>query len=825
MALPEPTAVALQLPADVGPPASVRRTVGEIASALKEANEKKVREGLAPVPTHLRAVISRAHPTRLALLAEVDKWSRGHASETGVGFFAVKLDTWRFQAKNRGYGGYLRCRVKGCSWHLKIEQAEDDSICVYDHQLVHSEGGHNPLEATRAEVAATPGFNHIPEELRTIAELAHRAGCNPRKVERMLDVAAAGSGIIKSWDYATVYNHLRVIDGPKDMDARGLVDWLNEREKRHGLRYDIFTDADNAIERVFFEVPGALEWQQRNFNVVLYDTTFGTNGYGLKLGCFTGIDGEGKTILLAVSLVKFEDTSSFAWAFRHFSEVMVLGENESSWHPDVLFTDSDPAMTAAADHVWPKPTAHLLCSYHIGQNLKTHAVQLFPGAANNAKRREFEELFHGFLSRRGTAADAASFESDWREMLQKVDAVTRCPWGLPDEFYDACEDEELDQCKTALQTSFEDEDRAKTIEFERLAKKGRKTAAHLGWLWLQSMYRRRERWGKAFVMKHFTAGTFSTQRSESWHAALKDFMSKTVRLVHLCQEIEAKRQHMTEASVVEAIRKRNRLSLSRDDGGHNKLLDGMQSKLTSKAFQTLKGLIEKAGMYAVSVSKFTLGGAEGNAMFDVASRDGETYHCSLRGCGCQAPRNMGLPCEHQLAILICEQKWEIPGELIHALWRIPTLAEQKERAELLEAHRKIFSKSGKKKRSCSEVARAQNVLDKAEARQLVFATVRKLADVVEADPSVLTSVVSGIEELTLQAETAIRLKRGEARRKKKAPEMVWARAGAPPATGSADGDDAKVDIPTFGVPAEEIRNPVHVAPPGRMQRARKRPGV
>ena len=777
------------------------------------------------MPKHLDEVISRSYPSRETLLAAVNGWSREHAPETGVGFFGVKLQTWRMTGRKRGCSGYVKCRVQKCPWNLMIEESQDGSVCVYDHQLVHSEEGHNPPEATRAEVAATPGFYQIPDELRTIAELAHRAGCNPRKVERMLDVAAAGMGIIKSWDYATVYNHLRVIDGPKDMDARGLVDWLTEREKRHGLRFQIYTDADNAIERVFFEVPGALEWQQRNFNVVLYDTTFGTNGYGLKLGCFTGIDGEGKTILLAASLVKFEDTSSFAWAFQLFSEVMVLGENESSWHPDVLYTDSDPAMSAAADHVWPKPTAHLLCSFHISQNLKTHAAQLFPGAVNNAKRLEFLELFHGFLSRRGTAADAASFESDWREMLQKVDAVTPCPWGLPDEFYDACEDEELDQCKTALQASFEDEDRAKTIEFERLAKKGRKTAAHLGWLWLQSMYRRRERWGKAFVMKHFTAGTFSTQRSESWHGALKDFMSKTVRLVHLCQEIEAKREHMTEASVVDAIKKRNRLSLARDDGGNNKLLDGMQSKLTSKAFQTLKELIEKAGMYAVSVSKFNLGGAEGNAMFDVASRDGKTYHCSLAGCGCQAPRNMGLPCEHQLAILIREQKWEIPHHLIHTLWRIPTLAEQKERAELLEAQRRIFSK-GKKKRSTSEVARAQNVLDKAEARQLVFATVRKLADVVEADPSVLTSVVSGIEELTLKAETAIRLKRGEARRRKKAPEMVGARAGAPPATGSTDGDETKVDdIPTFGVPAEEIRNPVHVAPRGRMQRARKRPGV
>ena len=122
------------------------------------------------------------------------------------------------------------------------------------------------------------------------------------------------------------------------------------------------------------------------------------------------------------------------------------------------------------------------------------------------------------------------------------------------------------------------------------------------------------------------------------------------------------------------------------------------------------------------------------------------------------------------------------------------------------------------------MARAQNGFDKAEARYLVYAAVRKLADVVGADPSVLASVVSGIEELTLQAETAIRLKCSEARRRK-TPGLGGARAGAPPATESADGDEPKMEIPTFGVPAADIRNPVHVASPGRMQRARKRPAV
>ena len=55
MALPEPNAAALQSPANVAPPVSARRTVSEIACALKEANEKKVAAGLALVPTHLNA--------------------------------------------------------------------------------------------------------------------------------------------------------------------------------------------------------------------------------------------------------------------------------------------------------------------------------------------------------------------------------------------------------------------------------------------------------------------------------------------------------------------------------------------------------------------------------------------------------------------------------------------------------------------------------------------------------------------------------------------------------------------------------------------------
>ena len=49
----------------------------------------------------------------------------------------------------------------------------------------------------------------------------------------------------------------------------------------------------------------------------VHDTTHKTNGYRMKLG-MCSMDGEGHTIVLAVSLLKYEDAVSFAWAFFFF---------------------------------------------------------------------------------------------------------------------------------------------------------------------------------------------------------------------------------------------------------------------------------------------------------------------------------------------------------------------------------------------------------------------------------------------------------------------------------------------------------------------------
>mmetsp|Transcript_10471 Transcript_10471/g.21525 ORF Transcript_10471/g.21525 Transcript_10471/m.21525 type:complete len:100 (-) Transcript_10471:1137-1436(-) len=95
--------------------------------------------------------------------------------------------------------------------------------------------------------------------------------------------------------------------------------------------------------------------------VVLYDTTYGTNRYRLQLGLVTSIAPSGHTAIIAISLVADQTAETFQWVFRQFAEM--IGSE-----PDVLITDGDRAMAAAAEEEWVR-TKHLLCCWHVAKNV------------------------------------------------------------------------------------------------------------------------------------------------------------------------------------------------------------------------------------------------------------------------------------------------------------------------------------------------------------------------------------------------------------------------------------------------------------------------
>ena len=91
-----------------------------------------------------------------------------------------------------------------------------------------------------------------------------------------------------------------------------------------------------------------------------------TNRYEMALSLFVGIDNNFKTRVLAQALTKYETQADYNWILQ----CTLKATNNLS--PVILYTDGDPAMLAAVQVVYPQ-TRHLLCIYHITENVKKKA--------------------------------------------------------------------------------------------------------------------------------------------------------------------------------------------------------------------------------------------------------------------------------------------------------------------------------------------------------------------------------------------------------------------------------------------------------------------
>ena len=180
-----------------------------------------------------------------------------------------------------------------------------------------------------------------------------------------------------------IYNKYKLSAEDKMMDASNLYAWLEERKEASSY-VNAHVNQACQLERIFYILDGTLDlWAiAPNNNIALYDTTANTNRAAMKLGCGTTVDKNGKTRLLFVSLLVYQDADSFQWVFE---------QALTAFHtpPRVIFTDSDKAMSKAIAIVWPQETGtiHMLCTWHMSKN---HFTNMKPTAG---------KAWHGFLRR------------------------------------------------------------------------------------------------------------------------------------------------------------------------------------------------------------------------------------------------------------------------------------------------------------------------------------------------------------------------------------------------------------------------------------------
>ncbi|KAK2662215.1 hypothetical protein Ddye_000789 [Dipteronia dyeriana] len=97
------------------------------------------------------------------------------------------------------------------------------------------------------------------------------------------------------------------------------------------------TSMADANSRVAYEIYG---------DVVVFDTTYNTNRYGMVFAPLIGVNNHGQTIVYACAFLSDETTDSLVWLFEQFKKAMPGGA------PKMIITDQDLAMTKAISEVF-----------------------------------------------------------------------------------------------------------------------------------------------------------------------------------------------------------------------------------------------------------------------------------------------------------------------------------------------------------------------------------------------------------------------------------------------------------------------------------------
>ena len=267
-------------------------------------------------------------------------------------------------------------------------------------------------------------------------------------------------------------------------DAQLFSERLRERERCTGCAHELKLSLSNELVAAFWVADGGAErWAAlRDAKVVLYDTKHGTNKYRCKLGCWTSVDENGDTRIIAFSLVdEGESKESFTWAFQQFAKHLSP--------PSVIFTDGDVGMAGAIETVFSKAgTVHLLCVYHIYTNVYKHMHGLI---RDKKEWRTFVSKFWSIAKK----TDIRSVDDFHRDWVALTNLATGSRGGSDDE-------------------------RRKALK------------------WLANLGTRASKWAARWTWQKLTLGIHSTQRAEALHSAFSHIIRNSDNLATLFDKLE-----------------------------------------------------------------------------------------------------------------------------------------------------------------------------------------------------------------------------------------------------------------------------------------------
>jgi len=152
------------------------------------------------------------------------------------------------------------------------------------------------------------------------------------------------------------------IFGNPGLDASNLKILCEEISQRFSTFYFKFKgDIDNKFCSLFFATAGMKEEYKHNYNLLILDTTFGTNRFKMPLMVESLVNNMGQTVICFFALISEETTLQFQWVFDCFMECFLVP-------PINIITDECRSFQSAIKIKFPD-SEHFLCSWYKTNNI------------------------------------------------------------------------------------------------------------------------------------------------------------------------------------------------------------------------------------------------------------------------------------------------------------------------------------------------------------------------------------------------------------------------------------------------------------------------
>jgi len=126
----------------------------------------------------------------------------------------------------------------------------------------------------------------------------------------------------------------------------------------------ISCDENDRLKNFIFSSQNMKHLYKKFNDIILMDSTYRTNKYKLPLYIIAGINENSKIFIVGFGVVRSEEAKDVDWILRELFSFL-----EDS--PELICTDGCPTMAKVLKNVLPN-TTHLVCGWHVSQNIKKH---------------------------------------------------------------------------------------------------------------------------------------------------------------------------------------------------------------------------------------------------------------------------------------------------------------------------------------------------------------------------------------------------------------------------------------------------------------------